>query len=121
MQLKDVLLRARRVLALNKVYGDSTLLVLNKTLLNIVNALLALSRQIFSIKVKAISSVPMDSTKEELTILFLNYHGSKTVFSFVFILGLAKNTTHKSVNVFQILHNLRKSNIMRISSITNDM
>ena len=40
---KDVTLRTRRVLWLYKVYSDSALLVLNETLLNSVNALLALS------------------------------------------------------------------------------
>ena len=39
---KDVLLRSRRVLSLYKVYGDSAILVLNKTL-NSVRALLALN------------------------------------------------------------------------------
>ena len=40
---KDVPLRTRRALSLYKFYGDSALLVLNRTLLNSVNALLALS------------------------------------------------------------------------------
>ena len=39
----DVTLRTRRVLSLYKVYGDSALLVLNGTSVDIVNALLALS------------------------------------------------------------------------------
>ena len=39
-------LRARRALILYKVYGDSTLLVLNETLLNSINALLALNQPI---------------------------------------------------------------------------
>ena len=40
----DVPLRTRRALSLNKLYGDSALLVLNTTLLNSVNALLVLSQ-----------------------------------------------------------------------------
>ena len=49
MLFYDVLLRTRRVLSLyNKVYGDSTLLILNGTSLNGVNALLALSRRYVS-------------------------------------------------------------------------
>ena len=40
----DVLLRTRRALSLYNVYGNSALLVLNWTLLNSINALLALSR-----------------------------------------------------------------------------
>ena len=44
MQFKDVLLRTRRVLSLSKVCGNSALLVLNGTVLNSINALLALSR-----------------------------------------------------------------------------
>ena len=44
MLFKDVLLRTRRALSLYKVYGDSALLLLKGTLLNSVNALLALSR-----------------------------------------------------------------------------
>ena len=43
--LHDVPLRTRRALSLCKVYGDSALLVLNGTLLNSVNALLAFSRR----------------------------------------------------------------------------
>ena len=46
MKFKDVLLRTRRVLSLYKVYGDIALLVLNGTSLNIINALLALSRRL---------------------------------------------------------------------------
>ena len=38
-------MRTRRTLSLYKVYGDSTLLVLNKTSLDGVNALLALNRR----------------------------------------------------------------------------
>ena len=45
MLSKDIPLRTRRALTLYKVYGDSALLVLNGTLLNSVNALLALSQQ----------------------------------------------------------------------------
>ena len=45
MLVKDVLLRTRRVLSLYKVYGDIAPLVLNGTLLNTFNVLLALSRQ----------------------------------------------------------------------------
>ena len=45
MMFKDVLLRTRRALLLYKVYGSSTLLVLNGTYLNSVNALLVLSRR----------------------------------------------------------------------------
>ena len=41
---KDVLLRTRRVLLLYKVYGNSILLVLNKTAFNSVDAFLALGR-----------------------------------------------------------------------------
>ena len=44
-QFKDVLLRTRRVLYLYKVGGDSTLLVLNGTSLNTVNALLVLNQR----------------------------------------------------------------------------
>ena len=43
MLVKDVLLRTRRVISLYKVYGDIAPLVLNGTLLNTFNALLALS------------------------------------------------------------------------------
>ena len=43
LQLKDVLLRTRRALSLYKVYGDSSLSVLNGTSLNCNNALLALN------------------------------------------------------------------------------
>ena len=42
--LKDVSLRARRVLLLYEVYDNSTLLVLNGTSLNSDNALVVLSR-----------------------------------------------------------------------------
>ena len=42
---KDVLLKTRRVLSLYRVCGDNTLLVLNGTLLNVINALLALSQR----------------------------------------------------------------------------
>ena len=45
MLLNDVPLRTRRVLSLYKVYGNSALLVLNRTSMNSVNTLLALSRQ----------------------------------------------------------------------------
>ena len=45
MLFKDVPLRTRMALSLYKVYGDSALLLLNRTSLNSVNALLALSRQ----------------------------------------------------------------------------
>ena len=45
MQFKYIPLRTRRALALYKVYRDSARLVLNGTLLNSINALLALSRQ----------------------------------------------------------------------------
>ena len=45
MQFKDVPLRTRRVLSLYKLYGDSALLVLNGTVMNRINTLLALSRQ----------------------------------------------------------------------------
>ena len=44
-QFNDVLLRTRRALSLNKVYGINALLVLNKTWLNSINALLVLSRR----------------------------------------------------------------------------
>ena len=44
MIYEDVPLRTRRALSLYKVYGDSAPLVLNGTLLNSVNALLALGR-----------------------------------------------------------------------------
>ena len=47
MMLKDVALRTKRGLSMYKVYGDSTLLVLNGTPLNSVNAILALSQQIY--------------------------------------------------------------------------
>ena len=43
MLFKDDPLRTRWVLSLYKGYGDSTLLVLNGTALNDINALLALS------------------------------------------------------------------------------
>ena len=43
----DVPLRIRRTLSLYKVHGDSTLLVLNRTSLNSLNTLLALSRNMF--------------------------------------------------------------------------
>ena len=43
MMFKDVPFRTRRALSMFKVYGDSAHLVLNGTLLNSVNALLALS------------------------------------------------------------------------------
>ena len=43
--LNNVLLRTRRALSPYRVYGDGTLLVLNGTSLNNVNALLALSRR----------------------------------------------------------------------------
>ena len=46
MLFKDVPLRTRRALSLYKVYGDSALLVLDGTLLNSINALLALSHHI---------------------------------------------------------------------------
>ena len=42
-QLNNVLLRARKVLLLYKVYGDSALLVLNETSLNSFNALLVVN------------------------------------------------------------------------------
>ena len=45
MLFKDVPLRTRRVLSLCKVCGDSALLVLNGTLLNSINALLALGKR----------------------------------------------------------------------------
>ena len=45
MQFKDVPLRTRRALSLYKNYVDSELLVLNAKSLNIVNALVALSRR----------------------------------------------------------------------------
>ena len=44
LQLKDVLLRIRRVLSLYKVYGDSALLILNGISLSCNNALLILNR-----------------------------------------------------------------------------
>ena len=44
---KDVLLRTKRALSLYKVYGDSALLVLNRTSLNSESALLALNWQCF--------------------------------------------------------------------------
>ena len=43
LQCKDVLLRSRRALLLYKVYGNSALLVLNRTSLKCNNALLALN------------------------------------------------------------------------------
>ena len=43
--LKDVLLRTRRALSLYKVYGNSALLVLNGTSLNIDSALLVLYKK----------------------------------------------------------------------------
>ena len=45
MQFKDVPFRTRRALSLYKVYGDRALLVLKRTSLNNVNALLALSQR----------------------------------------------------------------------------
>ena len=42
-----VSLRTRRVIPLSKVHGDSALLVLNRTLLNSINALMALNRRCF--------------------------------------------------------------------------
>ena len=47
---KDVPLRTRRALSLYKVYGDSTLLVLNRTSWNRDNALLALNWQYIKLK-----------------------------------------------------------------------
>ena len=46
MLFKDVLLRTRRALSLYEVHGNSALLVLNRTLLNSINAILALNRYI---------------------------------------------------------------------------
>ena len=43
----DILLKARRGLRLHMVYGDSTLLVLNRTLVNSANALMVLNRKYF--------------------------------------------------------------------------
>ena len=45
MMFKHVPLRTRRALSLYKVYGNSALLVLNRTSLNSINTLLALSRR----------------------------------------------------------------------------
>ena len=45
-RFKDVPLRTRRALSLHIVYGVRTVLVLNRTSLNSVNALLALSRRL---------------------------------------------------------------------------
>ena len=44
MLREDVPLKTRRALSLYKVYGDSALLVLNETSLNIINTLLVLNR-----------------------------------------------------------------------------
>ena len=49
--VQDVPLRTRRALSLYKVYGDSTLLVLNRTSLNIDSALLTLKWQNINEKV----------------------------------------------------------------------
>ena len=47
----DIPLRSKRTLSLYKVYGDSALLVLNRTSLNSVNALLALSQRMIVVVV----------------------------------------------------------------------